>query len=285
MQLLPGRDKSGDPTLLLTVPSPIQSRKGISTGIVSWAGRKWLRKPQFTYGWDWVDALPNIGIWRGVHLEGRTHASLHDLRLDTLLQDGRVLLEMEAVVENLHPWSERVCELVLEIQPPDGGQYSCIGIRSTLFPGRNTVKDTFEIPEAKLWWPNGVGEQPLYKIKASVLDSNGKKLRSAGIFNRLAHHRAGPLSLDQKAAVSASASMGRSCSAGEPISARTMPSSPGSSDAKYEALVAEAKNANMNMIRINGCSIFEPAVFYEACDRAGIYGMARSATHGYHLSG
>ena len=41
-------------------------------------------------------------------------------------------------------------------------------------------------------------------------------------------------------------------------------------DAKYEALVAEAQNANMNMIRINGCSIFEGPAFYDACDRAGI---------------
>ena len=55
------------------------------TGHRIWPGRKWLRKPQFSYGWDWVDALPNIGIWRGVHLEGRSHAVLHDVRLDTLL--------------------------------------------------------------------------------------------------------------------------------------------------------------------------------------------------------
>ncbi len=76
-----------------------------------WSGRKWLRKPQFSYGWDWVDALPNIGIWRSVHLEGRSYAILYDLRLDTLLQDNQVFLEMAAVVENIHPWSERACFL------------------------------------------------------------------------------------------------------------------------------------------------------------------------------
>ena len=86
-----------------------------------WPGRKWLRKPQFSYGWDWVDALANIGIWRGVHLEGRTHAVLQHLRMDTLRQDGRVCLEMEAVLENLHPWSERACGLDLEIRASGGG--------------------------------------------------------------------------------------------------------------------------------------------------------------------
>ena len=42
------------------------------------------------------------------------------------------------------------------------------------------------------------------------------------------------------------------------------------SDAKYEALVAEARDAHLNMIRINGCSIYEGEAFYAACDRAGI---------------
>ena len=54
------------------VPNPMQP--GDITGHRMWGGRKWLRKPQFTYGWDWVDALPNIGIWRSVRLEGRTQA-------------------------------------------------------------------------------------------------------------------------------------------------------------------------------------------------------------------
>ena len=34
----------------------------------NWFGRKWLRKPQASYGWDWQDSLPNIGIGRDVRL-------------------------------------------------------------------------------------------------------------------------------------------------------------------------------------------------------------------------
>ena len=41
-------------------------------------------------------------------------------------------------------------------------------------------------------------------------------------------------------------------------------------DAKYQALVAEAKHAHMNMFRLNGVAEFEGPAFYEACDRAGI---------------
>ena len=38
--------------------------------------RRLLRKPAFSYGWDWCDPLPNIGLWRGVSL-GRPHKSRH----------------------------------------------------------------------------------------------------------------------------------------------------------------------------------------------------------------
>ena len=49
----------------------------------------------------------------------------------------------------------------------------------------------------------------------------------------------------------------------DPILARVAP-------AKYEAVVSEARKANMNMLRINGCSIYEDPAFYDACDRMGI---------------
>ena len=234
-----------------------------------WPGRKWLRKPQFSYGWDWVDALPNIGIWRGVRLEGRIHAILHDLRLATMLKDGRVLLEMEAVVENLHPWSERVCELLLEIQPPDQGPLIRQRYPLDALPGRNIIEDTFEIPEAKLWWPNGMGKQSLYQVIAKVLDKAGTICdhRQFSIGLRTIEIDRSPLAEGSRFCfrVNGQEMFCRGANIGphDAILARI-------SDAKYEALVAEAKNAHMNMIRINGCSIFEPPVFYEACDRAGI---------------
>jgi beta-mannosidase len=234
-----------------------------------WPGRKWLRKPQFTYGWDWVDALPNIGIWRSVHLEGRTYAVLQDLRLDTLRMDGRVLLELEAVVENLHPWSERACELVIEIRPPEQGALLRRRYPVDALPGKNTVEDTFEIPDPKLWWPNGMGEQPLYGVQACVQDSVGNVsdrrefaigLRTIEIDR--AHLEDGSRFCFR---VNGEEVFCRGVNIGphDPILARI-------SDAKYEGLVSEAKQAHVNMIRINGCSIFEPPVFYEACDRAGI---------------
>ncbi len=153
------------------IPNPI--RDGDFYGHRNWYGRRWLRKPQAEYGWDWQDALANIGIWRGVRLEGRSYAVLEDLRLDTLLGDGRASLEMEAVVENLHPWSARACVLTVAIRPPDGGPTVERRYPIDAVPGQVPVRGVIEIPQAKLWWPNGMGDQPLYRVNATVADAAG----------------------------------------------------------------------------------------------------------------
>lgn len=264
-----GQDQAWKPNPAIhgAIPNPIKEEDYF--GHRMWTGRKWLRKPQFTYGWDWVDALPNIGIWRGVHLEGRTYVILHDLRLDTLLKDGLVLLEMEAVVENLHPWSERGCDLVLEIQPLEGGESLLQHYSIDAVPGRNAITYTFQIPRAQLWWPNGMGDQPLYRIKARVLDPLGETCdqREFSIGLRTIELDRSRMTVGSRFCIRVNGvdtfCRGVNIGPHDAILARI-------TDAKYETLVAEAKNAHVNMIRINGCSIFESPTFYNACDRAGI---------------
>ena len=249
------------------IPNPQQA--GDLTGHRLWGGRKWLRKPQFSYGWDWVEALPNIGVWRSVHLEARSYATLHDLRLDTRLEQGRVCLEMAAILENLHTWSERACELVLEIQPPAGAAPVRRAYRIIAQPGRNHVEDSFEIPEAQLWWPNGQGEQPLYGVTASLHDEAGAVCdrRKFAIGLRTIEIDRAPLAEGSRFGIRVN---------GQPVFCHGVNIGPHDAilarltAAKYEALVAEAREAHVNMIRINGCSIYEGAAFYEACDRAGI---------------
>jgi len=234
-----------------------------------WSGRKWIRKPQFSYGWDWVDALPNIGIWRGVHLKGHTHVVLHDLRLDTVREGAKASLEMAVAVENLHPWSERPCVFELEIQPPEGGSPIHRRYALDVPPGLYPLQDLIEIPDAQWWWPNGMGDQPLYRVTAQVVDNDGTVcdirqftigLRTITIDrSRLPKGSRFCLRVNGQEVFCRGGNLGPH----DAILARI-------SDSKYEALVTEARNANLNMFRINGCSIFEGTAFYDACDRAGI---------------
>jgi beta-mannosidase len=250
------------------IPDTLESSASL-TGHRIWPGRKWLRKPQFTYGWDWVDALPNIGIWRDVHLEGRSHAILFDLRLDTVLDGDAVWLELEAVIENLHPWGERACALVLAIQPPDAAAAIERRYELSAPPGRMPLRDVIEIPEPQLWWPNGMGDQPLYGVTARVVDAGGvvcdERRFATGL--RTVEIDRSPLAEGSRFCVRVNGQdvfcRGGNIGPHDAILARI-------SDAKVEAIVAEARDAHMTMIRINGCSIYESPVFYDACDRAGI---------------
>ncbi|SPE60309.1 hypothetical protein SBV1_410023 [Verrucomicrobia bacterium] len=248
----------------------VPATTGGNSSTFQWGGRVWLRKPQFQWGWDWVDGLPNIGIWRSVRLEGRRRAVLHDVRLDTVRNGDRVGLELEAVLENLSPTRTRACQLALEIQPPDGGAIIQRRYSVAAPPGRSSVRDLVEIPEARLWWPNGVGDQPLYHVSVRVMDAAGAATYDQREFSlglRTIELDRRPLSQGTRFCFRVN---GREvyCRGGnlgpqDPILARV-------SDAKYRTLVGEAKNAHFTMFRLNGVAEFEGPAFYDACDRAGI---------------
>jgi len=266
---LPGQGQALQPNTAAGGAIPNPPIDGDPVRARMWPGKKWLRKPQFTYGWDWVDALPNIGIGRGVRLEGRSLAVLDDIRLDTVFHGQQVLLELEAVVENLHPWAERRCVLTVEITAPDGPPPARREYDLDAPPGRAPVRDWIEILQPRLWWPNGMGEQPLYGVRACTTDADGTVCDE-----RAFHIGLRAIQIDRTRMEEGSRFCIRVngedvfCRGGnigphDPILARV-------SDAKYEALVAEARNANMTMIRINGCSIYEAPAFYDACDRTGI---------------
>ena len=230
----------------------------------SFPGRRWLRKPQFTYGWDWVDALPNIGIWRGVRLEGHSHVVLHDLRLDTHMHGKSVWVQMAAVVENLHAWSERPCVLELTITPPRGRAIRRrIPIAAPV--GRSPVQAWIEIPDAQLWWPVGMGAQPLYQVAARIV--HGGRTCDERRF------RVGlrTVKIDRAALPKGSRfciqvnGQDVFCKGGNWIPADAIIARV--DRAKYEKLVDEARKANINMLRVWGGGIYEDHAFYDACDR------------------
>jgi beta-mannosidase len=231
-------------------------------------GVRLLRKPQFSYGWDWIDALPNIGIWRPVRLEGRSWAVIHDLRLDTVLHGDDVMLEMEAVVENLHPWSSRRCTLELTIQPPKG---RAVRHKFTINAqtGRQSIHEHLAIDNPQMWWPNGMGEQPLYQVTARLLGQDGEcDRREFAIGLRTVEIDRSPLPKGGERFCVRVNGQDVFCRGGNWIPADAILARVDAR--KYERLIEEAAGANFNMLRIWGGGIYEDPAFYEACDRAGI---------------
>lgn len=231
--------------------------------------RRWLRKPQFAYGWDWIPPLPNIGVYRSVRLEGRSLVVLHELRLDTVLDGDKVHLKTEVVVENLHPWSERRCTLELCIDPASSGSGPILRKYDLDAPiGRSPVRDTIKVPDAQLWWPNGMGAQPLYHVTARLLAGEVEcDRREFNIGLRTVEIDRSRLPDGSRFCIKVNGEevfcKGGNWGPPDAILARV-------SKDKYETLVTEAKNAHFNMFRVNGAGTFPDEAFFDACDRAGI---------------
>ena len=236
--------------------------------------RRHLRKPQYSYGWDWNDPLPNIGLTRGVRLEGRSGVVIHDFRLDTVIDGDQVALCGEAVLENLHPWSERLCRLEVTVSAPDGETVTFSATRA-LPMGRSAQPIRLDIPNPRLWWPNGMGEQPLYAVMAQTLTSaQGKEGPWTECDRRACHIGLRTIEIDR--AELHDGSRFRLLVNGQPVFCRGGNWAPPDmiparvTPERYQALVAEARDAHFTMFRMNGIGLYEDDAFFEACDRAGI---------------
>ena len=123
-----------------------------------------LRKAHYMSGWDWGACLPDGGIFRPVTLMGVESARLDSVYIRQVHENGRVLLIPEVDVETVDDEENETendtesLEYVVTVTSPDGTQ--------------NTWKDCpdeIEIDHPQLWWPNGLGEQPLYEIKVDLI--------------------------------------------------------------------------------------------------------------------
>ncbi len=254
------------------VPEPLKpkvaKKRDIQGGRQLFPGISHLRKPQFTYGWDWVDALPNIGIWRGVHLEAHSGIVLHDVCLNTEVHQTAVFLNTTVVLENLHPWSERTGEMDLTIKPPRGRKIRR-RLKFSAQVGRSTMKYRLEIANPQLWWPNGMGDQPLYHVAIRILsDKKECDRREMDVGLRTVELERSAIPTGGTRFCIRVNGQDVFCKGGNWIPADAIIARVDKK--KYKALIAEAKNANINMLRVWGGGVYEDPEFYNACDRAGI---------------
>ncbi|MCK5852128.1 hypothetical protein KAH27_03775, partial [bacterium] len=238
------------------------------SGRMNFPGISHLRKPQFSYGWDWVDALPNIGIWRDVCLEAHSGITLHDVRLDTQINKKNVFLNADIIIENIHPWSERNGKMELIIKPPSGKKIICEqNFKAQI--GRSSLKCKLKIPNPQLWWPNGMGDQPLYQVSVRIIFN--KKVCDARKMNIGLRTVKIDRSINSTNAERFCIQVNGQdvfCKGGNWIPADAILARVNKK--KYEILISEAKNANINMLRIWGGGVYESQDFYNTCDKAGI---------------
>jgi mannosylglycoprotein endo-beta-mannosidase len=226
---------------------------------------------QFTAGWDWITPVRdrNTGIWDMVSLEFSGDVDIRNSYVRTRVPGARMpgesqgpaYLTFSSELSN-SSGQEITGRLMVEI---DGNSYSR---RVTLQPGEQL---TAGLPEVRfrnpaVWWPNGMGDQPLYTARFSFVPDRGDESDSEQITfgiretgNYFDEHIRGQVFTvnGQKVFIK-----GGNWIASDMLLRL--------SAERYEAEVRMHAEMNMNMIRIWGGGLTERPDFYDACDRYGI---------------
>lgn len=218
--------------------------------------RVFSRKAQYQYGWDWGPRLVTAGVWKPVSLKFWNRLKIESVSHEILsLIDKQASLVFTINVKCLKPGAYRI-------------KVNDVSKDVTINVGKNKIHIPFEIKNPKRWWTNGLGEAHLYPFEIGLFD--GKKKVSETKIN---------IGLRTVELVRNQDEKGETFYFklnGKPVfmkGANIIPPDnflPRKTKSDYEKLVADAKDANMNMLRVWGGGVYADDDFMNACDRGGI---------------
>ncbi|MBP5273384.1 MAG: glycoside hydrolase family 2 protein [Abditibacteriota bacterium] len=231
--------------------------RGANLGF-SLPGSEQLRKAVYQSGWDWGPQIPTMGIWQDIRICAYEALKLEDVFAESVFPEGisRCRLDVTARVREFVPG----CSLTAALYDPEGTL-----LETKACPGG---KASFDIPEPRLWYPAGEGEQPLYRVKvwageeAAPLDEkeiNAGLRRIEIVREKDEWGRTFFLRVNGRPVFAKGADY---------VPADQFPSRLREED--YEKLLRSAVCCHMNMIRAWGGAYYEKDCFYDVCDRLGI---------------
>ncbi len=221
--------------------------------------RTYLRKMPCNFGWDWGPKLTTCGIWRDIRLEAWSLGRIDTVHIEQQHHESWVELSIAAYVQGSD-------KLRAEIEIDFGGQ--CQGtVSAPVQSGKANA--TLELPSPRLWYPNGLGEQPLYDLSVTLCDEAGHVIANE---NKRIGLRTITLIREPD---EEGESFGFAVN-GIPVfmkGSNWIPSSAvlsGSDNDRVEPLLQAAVDTHQNMIRIWGGGVYESDFFYEFCDERGL---------------
>lgn len=223
------------------------------------------RKMQCSFGWDWTHRLVGAGIWRGARLVCHSELSISDVYVHTEIEGGSANAWVSLQVEN-HSARDQKAAVSIVVARDDAREK--IEFVEAISPFGGVVEALIRIDEPELWWPNGAGEQPLYKcmvgvqVEGEVQDVAERDfgVRDVRLIERDEAGRPVFTLLVNGQRIF--------CKGGNWIPADHFVSNV--TQQRYRELVELAADAGFNMLRVWGGGIYEDPAFYRACDEMGI---------------
>lgn len=223
-----------------------------------WTAKTSTQKSRCNYCWDFCPRFVNLGIWDKVEIVTEEEVSLEVPYIHSdVAEDGTGLIHIEGRIRRNDPQDT---QLTVEAAL-DGKAVEGLTVRAD-----GSFRGVLRIPEPRLWWPNGMGDHPLYTVALTLRD--GEKIydtytcrqgirRLRYIQNEDAPEGALPYTLEingQRIYTKGINTTPMDCIYGDV------------SRTRYESILRVAVLANANLLRVWGGGVIEKEDFYDLCD-------------------
>lgn len=212
-------------------------------------GFRHLRKAHCMFGWDWGPRLPDAGIWRPIFLRTWDTARLENALMLQAYHDGVVDVTIRPEIAGESAWSA-------EITAPDGEVLT--------LPETTATEQVITIEHPQLWWPNGLGKQPLYRVTVRLATGDTRVWR-IGLRTMTVSREKDEWGEEFCHVVNGVKvfAMGADYIPEDNILARVTPE-------RTRRLLEDCKAANFNAIRVWGGGYYPDDAFYDICDELGL---------------
>lgn len=272
--------KAGENEIAVRFSAPVSTALDLQSDRFYWhtgidqerlSGVNHLRKSQCNFGWDWGPRCATAGIWRSIQLRSYNVAALDDIHVRQVeLSEQSATLHVTATAARVGEAVPAALSVTLRIGDDTvaAGSASC-----TADPDVNEhsvhAGMSLHVAEPRLWWPNGMGAQPLYELVCDLLDESGELLDR--VVRRVGLRTVRLLREQDEWGEQFAFEVN-----GVPVFAKGANWIPADtfvtriSDDHYRYLVESAATVHMNMLRVWGGGIYESDLFYDLCDEMGI---------------
>ena len=242
-------------------------------------GNQLIRKAHCMFGWDWGPQTIDAGIFRDIYLEAYSHPRIEDVKITQVQGDNAVDVCTTVAVSGdavdkcqlrvtIQEDAESVCGHRTGANDRKTEAHVC-KVGETVSVNNNPAVLTSSIHNPKLWWPNGYGDQSLYKVQVELLDEYGTVLET--ITKRIGLRT---LTISQEKDLWGKEfafcvngvkifAMGGNYIPEDCIYSRITPEVQ-----KY--LLESCKRANFNCVRVWGGGYYPSDHFYDLCDEMGL---------------
>ena len=275
---LGGAAAAGEHNLTLTFAG-VGGIEGAGKGVPGQGGAwRWLRKEADSYGWDWAPITLALGPSSPLYLVGVRSVAITALVPQILasppnpltpLADGNNSFTLNLTVHLTLP---SPATITLTAQGDWGGLGAQAQALVLPLPaGESAVALALSAKDVALWWPHTHGAQAMYHINVTAAAAGAGAGATAMASRRVgfrssvfvAHTGTQPPQQFYRVNGVELFVMGANWVPADAFQARL-------GEPQWRALLQSVVDARMNILRVWGGGVYNPDVFYDACDELGI---------------